>query len=42
MKFAAGLPRKYKDVADLALSLYQHHTPTIIKGIIESKPSTTL
>ena len=29
-------------VTDLALSLYQCYTPTIIKGIIESKHSTTL
>ena len=40
--FAVGLPQNYKDTADLALSLYVHHTPAIVKGIIKNKYNTTL
>ena len=40
--FVVGLPKKCKDIADLALSLYEYYTPTVIKGIIENKHSITL
>ena len=40
--FAVSLPKKCKDITDEAISLYTHHTPTIIKGIIEDKYEVVL